>query len=195
MIETLRSTLDVILDRPPGDLIGAGMIALTLALAMTGLYALRRKKTGEPLIVLIVLMLCANVISMALVAGYLVKTWRSESGFSARTNRNTARRPAPGGLDGPVRQEQPWGHLGGSPPPPAGRGPGDPHIRQVFAVADADKDGRLTPDEAALFVKAADPNGIGSVNEHDFSAAIRGHLSHPPAPTLPHRMPDPDEPR
>jgi hypothetical protein len=187
MIENLRSTFDILLDIKPGDLIGAVMIALTLALAMTGLYALRRKKMGEPMIVLIVLMLCANVTSMALAAGYLAKTWRAEMRSPNDSARAALRRPPAS----PVGPDHPWRHPGGHPGPP----PGGPPVSQIFAVADADRNGRLTPEEAALFVRAADSNGTGSVDVGAFYAAVRGHLSSPPAATVPPQLPDPDESR
>jgi hypothetical protein len=191
MIETLRSTFDVFVDRSPGDLIGAGMIALTLALAMTGLYALlrRRKLTSEPLTGLIVLMLLANVASMALAAGYLTKTWKAERGVPGGEKPTTAWWPPPGGFKPGVP-----GHHGS----PGGPGPfgGPAQIGQVFAVADLDKDGRLTPEEIAQFVRTADANGKGSVNEDDFYAAIRRHLSSPPGPVgPPPPSADPDESR
>jgi hypothetical protein len=193
MIETLRSTLDAFIDRSPGDLIGAVMIALTLALAMTGLYALlrRRKPTSEPLTGLIVLMLVANVASMALAGGYLTKTWKAERGVPGGEKPTTAWWPPPGGFKPGVAGQS--GSPGG---PPGSPWCGDPNVGQVFAVADLDKDGRLTPDEVAQFVRMADANGKGSVNEGDFYAAIRRHLSAPPGPVGPPPPPaNPDESR
>jgi hypothetical protein len=188
MIETLRSTLDVFLDRSPGDLIGAVMIALVLALAMTGLYALRRKKTAEPLIVLIALMLVANVASMALAAGYLVKAWKSEAKVPGGSTPTTGMWPPSGGFKPGVP-----GHSGSPGGPPAGPWCADPHVGQVFAVADLDKNGRLTPEEVALFVKRADSSGKGSIDERDFSSAVREHLAAPNGPVGPPPPTDPDE--
>jgi hypothetical protein len=197
MIETLRFTLDAFLDRSPGDLIGAVMIALVLALAMTGLYALMRwrKPTGEPLTGLIALMLVANVASMALAAGYLTKGWKAEGNASGGTKATTtAWWPPPGGFKPGVP-----GHTDspGGPPVSLGPGPfgGPAQIVQVFAVADLDKDGRLTPDEVARFVQMADANGKGSVNMHVFYSAIRECLSAPPGPAGPPPPTNPDEPR
>src|SRR5260221_6934649 len=77
MLDILQSTLNAVLDRSPKELLGGVLVALALAIAMAGLYALGRRKVGEPLTLVVGLMLFANVAAMALAIGYLEHSQRN----------------------------------------------------------------------------------------------------------------------
>ena len=69
MTEYLNLLGNAIVDRSPDELIGAVAIALTISLAMAGLYCIGRRKITENLLPVMVLMIVANLLSMAVGAG------------------------------------------------------------------------------------------------------------------------------
>jgi hypothetical protein len=63
---------NAIVDRSPDELVGAVIIALALSLAFAGLYCLGRRKARDELVSIIALMIVANLVSMAVGAGYVL---------------------------------------------------------------------------------------------------------------------------
>ena len=140
------------------------MAAGGVASVAAGIFALGRRWTSDVHAFLVVVMVFANVASMALAAGYLAHTARQ--GLRA-----DAASVAPG----------PRGYM-------PHRGPHVPldllFARKVLDVADADKDGRLTEDEAAAaairFVKAEEAGGNRSIDPNALAAAFHSVLApHP----------------
>jgi hypothetical protein len=97
--------------------------------------------------------------------------------------------PPGGGPGGPP--DSPGGPPGGGPggpggPPggPGGFGPGTFLAPRILAAADANKDGRLSPEEAAKgaerFVRDADTKTKGSLDEHTLAGAINQRMGPPP---------------
>ncbi len=70
-MEYLNSVGDAVVDRSLQELIGAIMVALALALAMAGLYALGRRKVSDSAMLVTCLTIISSVASMALTGGYL----------------------------------------------------------------------------------------------------------------------------
>ena len=163
MREYLQSMTDVLIDRSIEELVGAMMIALVLALVLAGFYALARRKMNDSPMLMIGLLLFASIMSMALAAGYIANDRQAFMPVPGSPP-STARRPPSGFHAGP----------GGAP----GRSPG---LRIVMA-ADADNDGRLSPEEAAQFVLTADSSGRGSVDPRDLDNAFMKGRPEPPRP-------------
>jgi hypothetical protein len=155
-----QSLSDALIDRTIEELIGAVLMALALALALTGLYKLVRRKVNDPGMPMIALMLCANVISMALAASYITQ----------------ARREFLPKMDRPAMAWRPPSEFRGGPGGPGKRPPGMPVAPGFVSAADADQDGRLSPEEAAEFVRTADAGAKGSIDAHDLDDALRGHF-------------------
>ena len=93
MADFFVSLGNVIVDRSPDELIGAVIIALALSLAMAGVYCIGRRNIRENVMPMIVLMLVANLISMAVGAGYLAHVRKKVAGRSLHA-------PAIGSVDG-----------------------------------------------------------------------------------------------
>src|SRR5690348_5663050 len=74
MVRFLRSTGNMILDRSPEGLIGALLIALVLALMVSGLYALLHRRVSDNTVLLTCLVLAANVVGMTIAGGYIYST-------------------------------------------------------------------------------------------------------------------------
>ena len=168
MTEYLQSLTDAVLDRTTEELLGAVMIALALALALAGLYALGRRKLKDPIMLMTGLMLFANLASMVVAAAYVVKARKDITS----DGRNAAFPPLAG-------------HLGhGGPPSNHGRPDGPPGSAVAFGIvktADTNNDGKLSPDEAAAFVRLADTSGKGSIDGHDLETALMRSLPEPAA--------------
>ncbi len=91
----------------------------------------------------------------------------------------------PGGLGGPPRGfGGPGGPPGGPGGPPGGFGPGMFLAPQVLELADSDKDGRLSPDEAAKaaakFIRDADTDKKGSIDAQALGRAMNKRMGPPP---------------
>jgi hypothetical protein len=161
------AVLDAILDRSPGELIGALLIASAIGGLAMGLDAIVRRRRPAPPIFVGALALVVSLSSMALTAGYhAFETRRALLG------------------DGPPPDRP------GRPPSPKARGAGPFGWSSGFHVviaADRDRDGRVTPEEAARLVRDADADGKGSV---DFREIDRFLLDR----ARPDREPDPDDP-
>lgn len=71
MNDFLGSVLDVVADLEPREVVGALMVGLGLALSVSGLYALRRRKAHDAPTLLVGLLLLACTASMAVAAGYV----------------------------------------------------------------------------------------------------------------------------
>ena len=89
----------------------------------------------------------------------------------------------PGGGPGGPPDDGPGGPPGG-PGGPGGFGPGTFLAPRILAAADANKDGRLSPEEAATaaegFVRAADAKKKGSLDEDTLAGAINQRMGPPP---------------
>jgi hypothetical protein len=87
----------------------------------------------------------------------------------------------PGGPGGPPNGP---GGPGGGPGGPGGFGPGTFLGPRILEAADANKDGRLSPEEAAIgaarFVREADTNKKGSLDQGTLAEAINQHIGPPP---------------
>jgi hypothetical protein len=168
MMDFLQSTLGAVLDRSTRELLGGVCLALVLSMGMTGLFALGRRKVGEQLSLLIGLMLVANVASMVLAVGYIAHLERLDT-VSMPANMTFSppdmRRPHPGG---------------------PGNGLEIRLSQRIFDLADRDKDGALTPEEASAagseFVRRTlEANGQGRLDVTSMATALRAeHLIGPP---------------
>jgi hypothetical protein len=163
--EYLNLLGNTIVDRSPDELIGAVAIALTLSLAMAGLYCIGRRKITENLLPMIVLMIVANLLSMAVGAGYF-QFARKKKGYVMR---ESASRPS--------------GDPGGSCELLAAR---------IFQEADSNHDRLICRDEASIaavdFLRRADANGTGSIDPGTLFMALQAVMyfgrdpDHPPQP-------------
>jgi Ca2+-binding EF-hand superfamily protein len=90
--------------------------------------------------------------------------------------------PPDGGPGGPP--DGPGGPPGGGPGGRSGFGPGAFLGPRILEAADANKDGRLSPEEAAIgaarFVREADTNNKGSLDQGTLAEAINQHIGPPP---------------
>lgn len=165
MNEFLGSTTNVIVDRTPDELIGAVLLAVIVALVVTGLYRVGRRKTksDDNAVLITSLVLFANLVTMALAAGYVIHV-RKNFGLSEPSRQS--------GMA--FRGEPIAGHQGsfvirGAPPSIA---PGPPPVFSIVEAADTDQDGRLSPDEAAFFVRTLDIESQGSIHLLDIIRAL-----------------------
>jgi hypothetical protein len=154
----LNSIYDVILDRSPEEVLGAIGIAVALSIAISGFFALLRGKVGDRVLLVVVLLILASVASMGLGAGYIAYA----KGHSRKADFSR----------------------GEGPPPGMGRfGPRMALASRIMGLADADGNGRLSPEEAseaaALFVVEADTTRDGSIDVASLEGAI-GRRGGPP---------------
>jgi hypothetical protein len=160
----VNSTIDVILDRTADELIGGVLVALLLSLALAGAFALLRRKISDATTLITCLALAANLAGMTLAAGFV----RGEGRQGMRLNP---------------------GFRPGVPPPAVVGDRGASLARAIFARADADGDGLLSPEEAAgaaeRFVKRAEAIEGGALNEGLLRSALRRHMLTPPEMVAP----------
>jgi hypothetical protein len=135
---------NAIVDRSADELIGAVVIALALSLVMAGVYSVGRRKLSENLMPMIVLMIVANLVSMALGAGYML--------HARRAVRHVSQNAAPA-----------------LPPRAIYAGKRDIVLVQTFfRAADTNRDGLLTGEEASRaaseLVRQVDTSGKGSID-------------------------------
>jgi hypothetical protein len=152
----LDSMGNVVVDRSADELIAAVVAALAVALAMAGVYWIGRRKTSENLMPFIVLMIVANLVSMALGAGYML--------HARRTGRHLPH-------DG-FRAFPPRAHHGNDP---------DAVLVQTFIrAADRNRDGLLTSEEASRaasdLVRQVDTTGKGSIDTRSVDSIVRAAL-------------------
>ncbi len=186
-MEYLNSVGDAVVDRSLQELIGAIMVALALALATAGLYALGRRKVSDSAMLVTCLTIVSSVASMALAAGYLTERERRQ------------------------RQEIPGARSSGFRPR-AAVSRGDLMAREIMKMADTDGDHSLSTEEAARaadsFIRAADASGKGSLDAPSLAKAVHFHMRNhdqqspmPPAITPAEASPGagatppPDDPR
>ena len=82
---------NAIVDRSADELIGAVVFALGLSLAFAGLDFISRRKVREYRMPMIVVMIGANLVSMAFAAGYIVYHRKARGAASATTQTTAAR--------------------------------------------------------------------------------------------------------
>ena len=166
----LESVKDALIERAPEELIGAVLMALYLALIPAGIAAWRRRKAPDSPVVL------GGLVFPCLLAAMIL-------GLSYDNYTRAIRRVGPN--DGHYRVS-PAGLIPFSRPafgtPTDARAlgaAGDLVLSRLFGSADADHDGRLTPEEAAGFVARLDTIGRGSIETRDLSFLLsdRGYMS------------------
>jgi hypothetical protein len=144
VIEYWQAVFRSVIDVSPREAIGGLIAGFALALAASGACALLRKRVSDPFPMSCGLILVACVLSMAFGLGH------SGARRNPSVNSFTSTNPREG-----------WRVM----PPPIGR--------LLLADADLDGDGRLTPEEAARFVKKADVAGKGWANASEIDGARR----------------------
>jgi hypothetical protein len=170
----ITSIVDVVVDRSPEELIGCVLTALVLALGLAGLFLLLRRKASDPSTLIICLALGSNLVAMTVAGAYV--RYRLIGGRESNP-----------GL-----------------PPPGARFEHQREFRittmadRILRAADRDADGFLTADEAASaaaqFVKEADEDGDGQVDEERLRVALWTRM--PPAhPGMGGPPPPPDPAR
>src|SRR5919199_471976 len=117
----MHRTWDFLLDRSPEELIAAGLAALALALAAAALHALARRKLHDSFLITTVTAFLACLLAMIGAAGFAAQATRGQAGAAYSFDH----------------------------PPPGGFGPGLTWGPRILQAADADRDGRLSPQEAA----------------------------------------------
>ena len=160
----LISVANAVLDRSPEELIGALLVAAAIAGVMAGIYALGRRKSNPDPSFVGVLNLAAGAACMVLTAGYIhyKETLRtSGSAFDTRAPRTGS----PDGARSSSRHSMrpSFGHRWSSG-------------RHVAIAADTDRDGLLTPDEAAGMVGLADTDGDGKANVAEIDRLVEGRF-------------------
>jgi hypothetical protein len=146
MYDFLDSLGNGIVDRSVDELIGAVIVALGVSLAFAGLDFVARRKARDNRLAMIVVMIGANLASMAIAAGYLVHVRKTRSALARERNQ-----VSPPGLD-PIL------------------------VESIFNAADKDRDGLLSSEEASLaaaeFVRRADPMGKGLIDAPILAQAL-----------------------
>jgi hypothetical protein len=149
----LDSVGNAVLDRSPDELIVALFVAGALALILTGLFILGRRKVRSHATFAGGLILVASILSMVGAAGYV----DSRTGVS----RDRRRSDRPNSV--PVRE-------------PRRAGASWTSGLHMVTVADSDRDGRLTPEEVARFVREADADGDGSVDFREIDRLVTSRV-------------------
>lgn len=161
MMRYVDGVVDLLLERTPGELISSIFVALVLAFVLAGLFSAWRRKTSDAILLLTCLALVVNLAGMLFSASYVRLSWTAPSG-----SERTFSPPSPSHFH--------------HPGPPIGRAAS--FLRDAFGMADADRDGWLSVDEAATaaakFVKEADESGKGAVDLQELVASI--HHRYPP---------------
>jgi len=147
MQDFLKALGNVIVDRTADELIGAVMFALGLSLAFAGLDFISRRKARENRLPMIVVMIGANLASMAFAAGYIVYHRKARGVSAAERNQMASFRPES------VLAES------------------------IFRATDKNNDGLLSSEEAAVaaaeFVRRSAPTGNGSIDAPTLERALQ----------------------
>jgi hypothetical protein len=162
----LEAVSGAVVDRPIDELIGALLVATVVAIVMTGLYALGRRRVSNPPVLVGGLVLASGVLCMTLTAGYI--EYRAPN--LSTTGWAPVQPPRPGWPpnNGPDRNSTP-GPRGSS----ASRWL---HGFHFVAAADEDRDGRVTLEEVTALLRRADLDGEGSVDFADIDRAVVNHF-------------------
>jgi hypothetical protein len=121
-----ESSIDVVLERSPEELIGGLLVALVLALSLAGVFAMLRRKTADSTVLLAVLAIVFNLAGMLVAAGYIRETRpgaRRRAAAEQTVNQVTPERVADTMIEG--------------------------MCFRILVAADVDHDGRLSPIEAS----------------------------------------------
>jgi hypothetical protein len=168
----LRIVYEGVIDFSPNELMGALMVGLALALVCHGICVLGRKRATNPLPLLCGLIFAVSVLAMAIGFGHSRYRALGRNVAMARNRLDAGPGRDPGGLQ---KSAEPRGRgRGRSEPNPIGR--------SLLLMADTNKDGRLTPEEAAQFVLGADKDEDGSA---DLSEIDRAQAAIVPQPNVP----------
>jgi hypothetical protein len=167
----LESISDAMISRSPDELVGAVLVAAAVAIVVAALYALGRRKSSPSPTFVGGLCFAAGASCMVLAAGYI--DYAEPDLSSGSVTVRAARRS--------------W-HWGASPSessvqPQSYRGPGWSSGFHIVVAADLDRDGRLTADEVAQFVRKADSDGDGSVDFRDIDRLIASRFRPPFQPS------------
>lgn len=167
----LESVRDAVLERSSRELVAAFFIAATAAMFTSGLFILFRRRMGDVIGLVAGLTMASVVAGMALTAGYLrlQATMAGANDFPARLSDS-----APGSrasrFHGPRRGT-------GFRPMPS---PGALFVFAADGAADGERDGRLSPDEVAQFIRGADPRKEGrstpARSTHSCASISRRHV-------------------
>jgi hypothetical protein len=166
----LESVRDAVLERSSRELVAAFFIAATAAMFTSGLFILFRRRMGDVIGLVAGLTMASVVAGMALTAGdlRLQATMAGANDFPARLSDS-----APGSrasrFHGPRRGT-------GFRPMPS---PGALFVFAADGAADGERDGRLSPDEVAQFIRGADPSERGSVDAREIDTFLRQHFPPP----------------
>jgi len=148
-----KSILDLVLDRTSDQLIGGVLVALLLALVVTGLFQCLRHKVSDAFAIMVGLVLCSNLVAMLVGAACLwrqsLTTDHAGSGhFPSEVNR--------------VALPEKHGFVEAS---------------HVLIAGDRDGDGLLSTEEAslvaAIFVEAGDIEGDHKLSMEEIMSALR----------------------
>jgi hypothetical protein len=170
----LESVVNVLLDRSPEEWIEGIVVALFLSLALAGAYGVCRRwmKATDDTIPLVVPAMVVILAGMVITAGYVQLKLKAPARPTDPASRFDMRRPQGPPFRGREFMAVRMGNL-------------------IFEAADADGDGRLSPDEAvnaaAKFVEDADVNGEGTLDRDALITALRDRLRPPdgaPQPTV-----------
>jgi len=192
MSQRFQAALEILLEQPPQDWIAVVMIALFLALGLSGVHTavgrwMKGKTDSAVLAGLAFVFIAFSMVFTAVTIHLRVQAERAPAMDLNSAPRDMARGPGQG-----------FGQGFGP-----GRGPGgySRFVDFLFETADADHDGKLSQDEATLaagkFVQEAGANGDGTVDHEAALAFLRSHVrspgmppvSPPPAPTPPPSAP------
>lgn len=146
----LNTVFDSMVDRTAEELIGAMLMALSLSLAATGFYTLIRKRKEDRAMYMSGVVLVANLVAMVLAAGYVEQRQKGV---------------------GPVGS-------GGATIFPAMMPAPNTEVEVVIAagligLADTDRNGRISSEEAAQFVGKVDVSGQGGADVGEVVRALR----------------------
>ena len=182
MLNFFGAVYESVIELKADEIIGSLVIGLVLAMGCAGLCILgqKRSKNPFPLLCGVILVFCA--LSMAFGVGHVRHKFSSKAIVAAGPGPNPGHFPPPGR----ARQAR------GDRPMPR------PFGRQLLAEADSDKDGKLTPEEAAQFVRSidlgdkggADVSDIDRVTFERFGPGPTPLSSNPPRSTPPARSGD-----
>ncbi len=168
MLKYLGALYESMTEVSPDEAIGALMIGLVLALGFAGLCVLAFKKSANPYPLVCGLIFAVSASSLMIGVGHSRSKYIGASRLVGWGRLRSDEIPRPGVSAAPV---SPYDR-----PPVMPRGRGG---RRWIMEADGDGNGRITPEEAAQFIRNADRTGKGWVGLSDLERPRGG----PPGPT------------